>query len=84
MDNKILIGLYVPSIEENFDLFVPTGLVISELCTLLADGLTQTTNGHYRTSGRELLCLSSPDKLLAQDMTLADYGISNGDQLVLF
>lgn len=82
--NKILIELAVPSIEEHFDLFVPVNVPVGQLCELLADGLTQMTNGHYCSSGRELLCLNAPNKLLAKDLTLGDYGIYNGDKLVLF
>ena len=81
---KILIGLYVPSIEEKFDLFVPTDLPIGELCTLLANGLEQATDGHYKASGNELLCLVRPDQLLSRAQTLDEYMVENGDQLALF
>ena len=82
--DKILIGLSVPSIEEHFDLFVPANLPIGQLSKLLTDGLAQMTNGYFQSSGRELLCLKDPNRLLAEDMTLEDYGIFNGDQLILF
>ena len=82
--SKILIGLSVPSIEEHFDLFVPVNVPIGQLCVLLADGLKQMTNGYYRSSGSELLCLKDPNRLLSRDMTLGEYGIYNGDQLILY
>ena len=81
---KILIGLYVPSIEEKFDVFVPDDLPIGELCALLADGLEQTTDGHYKASGNELLCLTGPDQLLSRTQTLYEYMVEDGDQLALF
>ncbi len=82
--SKILIGLFVPSVDDHFDLFVPDNIPISQLCKLIAEGLGQMTNGHYCASGQELLCIKEPNKLLARDMTLGDYGIYNGDQLIMF
>ncbi len=82
--DKILIGLYVPSIEEHFDLFVPKDVPAGELAGLLATGLEQSTNGRYRKSGVEMLCVVKPDRLISPQMTLQSIGAENGDRFALF
>ncbi len=82
--SKILIGLSVPSIEEHFDLFVPTDVPLGQLSALCAEALKNLTNGHYCPSGSELLCTTAPNRLLSKEMTLAEFGIENGDHLVIF
>lgn len=81
---KILIGIFVPSIQESFDLLVPSGMPVQELSGLIAKGLEQVTDGHYKRSGKELLCLKEPERLLSLTATLESYGITDGDKLILF
>lgn len=81
---KILIGISVPSIQESFDLLVPVNMQIRELSGLIAKGLEQVTDGHFMRSGRELLCLKEPERLLSLTATLENYGITDGDKLILF
>lgn len=81
---KILIGLYAPSIEEHFDIFVPADLPVNELAGLLATALEQSTNGRYRKSGQEMLCVEKPNRLISPQVTLQSIGAENGDRFVLF
>ena len=60
------------------------GLTMQELAGLIATGLAELTNGRYEISGREMLCLKDPDTLLNQKKTPEDFGLRNGDELVLF
>ena len=80
---KKLIGLYVPAVQERFDLLVPTDLDIASLTALLANGVGELCEGRYSPSHQELLSLRHPDILLRPRLTLADYGIENGAQLIL-
>jgi hypothetical protein len=81
---KILVSVYVVSLQERFDLFIPMMLTMQELAGLIASGLAELTNGRYEISGREMLCLKDPDTLLNQHKTPEDFGLRNGDELVLF
>lgn len=81
---KTLIGLSVPAIQEQFDLLVPVNIDVAELIKLLVDGVSELCNGHYAPSDLCLLTMKNPDMLLQPDKTLADYGVADGSQLVLF
>lgn len=81
---KLLVSVYVTSLQERFDLFIPTMLSMQELAQLIAKGLAELSNGRYEPSGTELLCLKEPATLLCQRKTPADFGLRNGDELILF
>ena len=82
--DKILVSLYVASLQERFDVFIPTMLTMQELAELIAKGLVDLTAGRYEPSGTEILCLKEPGTLLHQKKTPADFNLRNGDELVLF
>lgn len=81
---RILVCLYVPAIQEQYDLSIPTGMTVIEITKLLSEGVSELSNGHYQRSDLEMLTLKNPDILLHPDKTLEDYGIEDGSQLILF
>lgn len=80
---KVLIEICVPAIDEHFDVFVPVDVPIQELNGIIANGISELTNGKYIASERERLCLKKPAGVLQPECTLQDYGIKNGMQLYL-
>ena len=80
---KILVSLEVPVIERTFEVFVPPSLPIGDLAAILGKSVEDMTGGHYRSSGREFLCLRENNEVLSQVETARSYGIKNGDRLLL-
>lgn len=80
---KILINLSVPSVQENYDVFVPSDLEIGTLVCVLASGVQDLCNGRYSISEKEMLIRTSPDAVLNPNKTLSDYDIDDGTRLVL-
>ena len=54
---KKLIGLYVPAVQERFDLLVPADLDIAALTVLLTNGVEELCEGRYAPSHHELLSI---------------------------
>ena len=81
--DKILIKLYVPSVNQYYDMFVPVDLIIRELIKVFVNVINYMSDVAYITSGRETLIAKSHDSLLNPSLTLADYGVQNGAELVL-
>ena len=80
---KILVGLFIPAVKLHMDLFVPQNSRIGVLTEILARGVADLSDGRYCVSGYELLSTREPDALLDPALTLADYGIQDGAQLIL-
>ena len=81
---KILIGLYVPALQQSFDLFVPPALPVRQLIQIISEGLAELSNGWYNTEQVHYHCLKEPERLLSGGKTLADYGLKDGNCLILY
>ncbi|MBE6942010.1 MAG: hypothetical protein E7455_07010 [Ruminococcaceae bacterium] len=80
---KILVNVHVPAVGMKYDILVPESLRIKSVTTLIAETV-ETLSGHrYVSSGEE--CLSSVEMniLLRNNATLKQYGIKNGDHLIM-
>lgn len=81
--NQILIGLWIPVIDEIYDVNVPNSIVITELVALLAKAVEELSGNHYVSSGQEFLCRMSTKQVLDGHAKLADYCIKNGEKIAL-
>ncbi|MGN1181410.1 MAG: hypothetical protein ACI4SR_00265 [Faecalibacillus sp.] len=81
--DKILISLYVPSINERYDMNIPRFMKIKDLIDLLSQAIENLSNGRYISSHGEILCLMNQQILLFNDKRIEDYNIQNGDVLMM-
>ena len=81
---KTLVGLFIPAAQQHFDLLAPSDLKLGMMTELMLKGGAELCEGWYSRSQTGMLTLKDPDMLLHPDKTLADYGIEDGAQLVLF
>ena len=82
--NKTLICLEIPSVGKTLEINVPGFLTIAELRPLFAEAAAQLTGHLYVSSGAEILCEKNRRTILPEEGTLAEYGIGDGDHLVMF
>ncbi len=80
---KILVNLYVPSIQEEYDLFAPADLKVGELVGVFALGVQDLSNGHYSISDKERLLRTNPDAVLHPQRSLKECGIKDGTRLIM-
>ena len=81
--NRVLIELFVPAINDHFDIFAPSDVPIEKLNGIIANGVAEITNGIYVVSGQEHVCLREPRGVLDPALTLQDYGVTDGTPLYL-
>jgi len=84
LTEKKLLNLYVPAVQQAFDLFAPVDVDIRTLTGLLAKGVAEICGGRFLPSGQELLTMKNPDTLFDPIKKLEDYGVEDGAQLILF
>ncbi len=80
---KILIGVCVPSIQMNYDAFIPLDTPVGELAEIIANGVAEMSDGKYAVSHLEMLSLKEPESLLNPQLTLRDYSVRDGMKLYL-
>ena len=79
---KILINLYVPSINQSFDIFVPCEMRVKSLVRLLASTIENFSMNEYLSSFEEIIC-DINGNVMNQNNCLLDYNDQNGDRLLL-
>ena len=81
--NNVLIRLEVPVISKAYDVWIPSFLKVQELIPLLIDALEELSGQLYKSSGNEFLCYCKHEFILSGDYSLDNYGVQNGDHLML-
>ena len=81
--NKILVSIYVPALEENYDFWIPINKKIYKIILLLIKIINESSGDYYRPTTMALLY----DKLTAKpydiNMTVKDNQIGNGTEMIL-
>ena len=80
---KILVNIYIPAIGERYDVRIPNFLRIKSVTSMIANAVEELSNHLYVSSGDEQLCSVEKNILLRHNATLKQYGIQNGDHLIL-
>jgi len=81
--NKIIIKLFVPKIDREYDVFIPTNKRISSVIALLVKAINELSNGSFSPSQMPMLY----NKITAQsydiNLTIKESDIRNGTELIL-
>ena len=81
--NKVLVSVRCATTDEAYDVYIPVNLTISQISMLLGKGVEEMSDRKYVSSGKELLCIKSANILLEPELTLSDYQVKNGDELLM-
>ena len=80
--DKILIELYVPSINENYDVFIPTSRKIYEVENMLSKMIEELSLNRY-SNNENVLCYFEDGKIINRNLRVIDCKITNGTKLML-
>ncbi len=83
MDNKILIEVYIPSIEKEYDIFIPISKRVGTIQKLIEEGINVFNDNNFTL--REDMNLYSKDTGMIYDVNqkVIDTDLENGSQLIL-
>lgn len=83
MKNKVLVELYVPSIDEIYNLYLPVNRKIGNIIVLLNKSLFELTNGSFLGTDLTMLYNRQTGERYSIDILLRETNIRNGTSLVL-
>ena len=81
---KVCVVLEVPATGQSFDIMIPTYMPIGKVTGLLSGAVRELSSGQYVRTGDELLCRRDGAQLLRRSSTPEEYGICDGEHLILF
>lgn len=83
MENKILIILNVPELDETYDMMIPTSRKIGNLIELISKFLTEITDGKYKVDIHKNLYNKENGQRYNNNALVIDTDIRNGTRLIL-
>ncbi len=80
--DKVLIDLYVPSINEHYDVYLPMARKVHEVENLLSKMIEELSYERYKNS-ESILCYYDNGKIINSNLRIIDCEISMGTRLML-
>lgn len=81
--NKLLVKIYIPSIGQTYEMFLPVQTALHEVIPHIAGMLEQYSEGEYCSNHHEVLCEQTTGKILDINYSARELGLHNGSTLVL-
>ena len=84
MNNKILIEVIVPLLEENFEIYIPVNKRISTVIKLIEKSLNEITNGYYPTQKENSVIIDEESgSVFDVNLTVKESKMINGSKIIL-
>ena len=84
MNYKVLVKLYVPEIEQNFELYLPINKTIYQVTELLVNIVSEITTGLYPVRAGRKLWDRFTGEMYDNKILVRKSTIRNGTEIVLF
>ena len=82
MNNKILIEVNVPIIEEVYNVFIPASKTVYQVTQLLKKSISELTDGAYEDTTNAVL-YDARGKEIDPSLIIKNSGITNGSNVIL-
>lgn len=83
MDNKVLVRLYIPKIEEQYDVEIPLDKQIYVIIQLLVKAVNELSGGYYKPSKMPMLYDKITAKAYDVNLTVIESSLRNASEIVL-
>lgn len=80
--NKLLISIYVPSIEQTYDLFIPINKKLGTIKKCLIKSISELSNGLFKEQKYMFFDIDT-GKEYKDDVFVKDSGIKNGARIMI-
>ncbi len=81
--NKVLVSVYVPELEENYDFWIPINRKVYRIILLLIKIINESSGDYYRPTTMPLLYDKITSNPYDINLTVKDNAIQNGTEMIL-
>lgn len=81
--NKVLVKLYVPMLEEQYDVWIPINKRISNVIHLLVKAVNEFSDGYYQPTKIPNLYDKSTAQIYDVNSSVRQTSLRNGSEIVL-
>lgn len=83
MNNKLLVTVIVPLLEEKYEVFIPIGKRVSDIIKLLEKALKEMTNGYYPNKEDSVIIDAESGNVFDVNITVKETKMINGSKIIL-
>ena len=83
MNNKLLVTVIVPLLEEKYEVFIPIGKRVSDIIKLLEKALKEMTNGYYPDKEDSVIIDAESGNVFDVNITVKETKMINGSKIIL-
>ena len=81
--DKVLVEIYVPVLNEAYDMFVPLQSRMYEVLELMKRAVKELSEGRFVADNNTAICHRSDGMIINLNMSVFELGIRNGSKLML-
>ena len=81
--NKVLVRLYVPMMEKQFDIWIPLNKRVYNVINLLTKAIDEFCKGYYKPEKMPVLYNKATAEVYDVNLTVKETTIRNGTELIL-
>lgn len=81
--DKILVEIYLPVVDKQYDVFIPLTNKMYEIESLLTNALHDLTDGYFVPSADTVICDRISGEALDINQSPLELGLMNGSRLML-
>lgn len=81
--NKVLVEVYVPVLEQSFDMFIPTHSPMYEVLELIKKAITVLSDSHFVANQNTVICHREDGTIININLSVYELEIRNGSKLML-
>lgn len=83
MNNKLLVTVIVPLLEEKYEVFIPISKRVSDIIKLLEKALKEMTNGYYPNKEDSVIIDAESGNVFDVNITVKETKMINGSKIIL-
>lgn len=83
MNNKVLVEVIVPLLEERYQMFIPISKRISTVIKLIEKALKEMTNGYYPDKDNSVIIDVESGNVYDINITVKESKMINGSKIIL-
>lgn len=81
--NKVLVNVYIPILNKDYDIFIPTQIQLFEVIALIKRAVSELSEGQFVPSHDTVLALKATGEILDINSTVYELNVENGTKLML-
>lgn len=83
MKNKILIKIYVPSIDQEYEIYIPTNELVKKVLELIINSIYELSDSNFNKEEKHYLLDPETSSVYMNDQIIRDTNIKNSKKIIL-